>query len=93
MLSRAAGRRLFLSISEPGAAWMAEVSTAAGHAHGAEEEFHDDIIYPGSVPFVLVHLACLGAVWTGVTPGVLVLCIALYVVRMFGVTAGYHRYF
>jgi stearoyl-CoA desaturase (Delta-9 desaturase) len=42
---------------------------------------------------VLVHLACLGAIWTGVTPGVLMLCVALYIVRMFGVTAGYHRYF
>ena len=68
-------------------------STHDAHAHGAEEEFHDDIIYPAAVPFVLVHLACLAAIWTGVTPGVLALCIGLYVVRMFGVTAGYHRYF
>jgi len=73
---------------------MAHGSTPTVHARGAEEEeFHDDIIYPSPVPFVLVHLACLGAIWTGVTPGVLVLCAALYIVRMFGVTAGYHRYF
>jgi stearoyl-CoA desaturase (Delta-9 desaturase) len=55
--------------------------------------FHDDIIHPDPLPFVLVHLACLGAIWTGVTPGALALCAALYVVRMFGITAGYHRYF
>ena len=59
----------------------------------AEEEFHDDIIYPATIPFILVHLACLGAIWTGVTANALILCAVLYVVRMFGVTAGYHRYF
>jgi stearoyl-CoA desaturase (delta-9 desaturase) len=56
-------------------------------------DFHDDIIYPSAVPFVLVHLAALTAWWTGVTAEALVICAVLYVTRMFGVTAGYHRYF
>ncbi|HJU74175.1 MAG TPA: fatty acid desaturase [Gemmatimonadaceae bacterium] len=59
----------------------------------ADSEEHDDIIYPDTVPFLLVHLACFAAFWTGVTAQALVVCIALYVVRMFVVTAGYHRYF
>jgi fatty-acid desaturase len=64
------------------------------HPHAGDgDEFHDDIIYPSPVPFVLVHLACIGAIWSGVTTGALVLCGVLYLVRMFGVTAGYHRYF
>jgi stearoyl-CoA desaturase (Delta-9 desaturase) len=54
---------------------------------------HDDIAYPGTLPFVLAHLACLGAIWTGVTAEALVLCAALYVVRIFAIGAGYHRYF
>ncbi|HEX6557897.1 MAG TPA: fatty acid desaturase, partial [Longimicrobiales bacterium] len=58
-----------------------------------EEEFHDDIIYPAAIPFVLVHLTAFAALWTGVTTSALVVCVLLYVVRMFGVTAGYHRYF
>lgn len=58
-----------------------------------DEEFHEDIIYPASIPFVLVHLACLAAFWSGVTTGAIITCVVLYVVRMFGVTAGYHRYF
>lgn len=58
-----------------------------------EEEFHDDIIYPASIPFLLVHLAAFAALITGVTMSALVVCVVLYVVRMFGVTAGYHRYF
>ena len=63
---------------------------AAAETH---EEFHDDIIYPEAIPFVLIHLAALAAIWTGVTAGALALCVVLYVVRMFGVTGGYHRYF
>ena len=59
----------------------------------ATDDFHDDIIYPATIPFILVHLACLGAIWTGVTVNALILCAVLYGVRMFGVTAGYHRYF
>jgi len=54
---------------------------------------HDDIIYPSAIPFALVHLACFGILWTGVTASSLALCLGLYVVRMFAVTAGYHRYF
>ncbi len=54
---------------------------------------HDDIIYPSAVGFVLVHLACLGAIWTGVTGTSLVLCVTFYLVRMFAITAGFHRYF
>lgn len=56
-------------------------------------EYHDDIIYPDAVPFVLVHIACLGAIWTGVSWEMLALCAGLYVLRMFAITAGYHRYF
>ena len=59
----------------------------------AAEEYHDDIIYPDTLAFLLAHLACVGVLWCGVTVLSVWLCIALYVVRMFGVTAGYHRYF
>ncbi|HSU14606.1 acyl-CoA desaturase [Longimicrobium sp.] len=72
---------------------MSAGPTAISPHAGEGEEFHDDIIYPAAIPFVLVHLACLGAIWTGVTVNALILCVALYVVRMFGVTAGYHRFF
>lgn len=56
-------------------------------------EFHDDIIYPNTIAFVLVHLVPLAAIWTGVTATSVVLAVTLYVVRMFAITAGYHRYF
>ena len=54
---------------------------------------HSDIVYPSAIPFVLVHLACFAAIWTGVTWQAVVLCIALYWGRIFVIGAGYHRYF
>lgn len=44
-------------------------------------------------PFILAHFAPLGLFWTGITPSAVVLCVMFYLVRMWGVTAGYHRYF
>lgn len=53
----------------------------------------EDIVYPATIPFLLVHLACLAAVWTGVTVEALALGAGLYAVRIFAIGAGYHRYF
>ena len=52
-----------------------------------------DIIYPAVIPFALVHLACLAVIWTGFQASDLMLCGALYALRMFAITGGYHRYF
>ncbi len=47
-----------------------------------------------SIPFVAVHiLAVAGVVWMGWSWKGLALAVALYYVRMFFITAGYHRYF
>jgi stearoyl-CoA desaturase (delta-9 desaturase) len=47
-----------------------------------------------SVPFFAVHvLSVVGIAWLGWSWKGLLLAVALYYVRMFGVTAGYHRYF
>jgi len=47
----------------------------------------------GFLPFILVHVACFGALWTGARPIDWVICGVMYLVRIFGVMAGYHRYF
>ena len=54
---------------------------------------HTDIVYPAAVPFALVHLACLGAIWSGVTWRAAAIGVALYWLRIFAIGAGYHRYF
>src|SRR5712671_6975177 len=46
-----------------------------------------------SLPFLGMHLACLLAACTGVSRAAVVVCLALYGLRMFAITAGYHRYF
>ncbi len=46
-----------------------------------------------AVPFALAHLVCLAAIWTGVHATDLMIAVGLYALRMFAITAGYHRYF
>jgi stearoyl-CoA desaturase (delta-9 desaturase) len=57
------------------------------------DDDHDDIIYPSAIPFILVHLGCFAAIWTGVTWLALAICVTLYWLRIFAIGAGYHRYF
>src|SRR5437588_5160983 len=59
-----------------------------------EDATHDtDIVYPSAIPFVLVHLICIAAIWTGITWQAVTIGIVLYWVRIFAIGAGYHRYF
>jgi stearoyl-CoA desaturase (delta-9 desaturase) len=43
--------------------------------------------------FWAVHAACLLVLWVGVSWVAILVCAVLYVVRMFAITGGYHRYF
>jgi stearoyl-CoA desaturase (delta-9 desaturase) len=54
---------------------------------------HNDIVYPSAIPFVVVHLVCIAAIWTGITWQAVAIGIVLYWVRIFAIGAGYHRYF
>ncbi|MCB1196578.1 acyl-CoA desaturase [bacterium] len=47
----------------------------------------------GSIPFLSMHIICIGVFFTGVSATALAVCFAAIVVRMFGVTGGFHRYF
>ena len=46
-----------------------------------------------TVPFILMHIACLTVIFVGVSLPAVLLCVGLYAIRMFGLTAGFHRYF
>lgn len=46
-----------------------------------------------NLPWISIHLACLFVFLTGASLCAVLICGGLYVVRMFGITAGYHRYF
>lgn len=43
--------------------------------------------------FLVFHLACFLAIYTGVSAAAAITALVLYVIRALGVTAGYHRYF
>jgi len=50
-----------------------------------------DLSWNFVVPFMIVHLGCFAAIWTGVHKETLIAAFVLYALRMFGITAGYHR--
>src|SRR6476620_7134205 len=45
------------------------------------------------LPFLAMHLVCLGVIWVGWSPFAVLFAVGLYVVRMFAITGFYHRYF
>lgn len=45
------------------------------------------------IPFLILHLGCLGVIWVGWSPFAAWTAAALYVLRMFAVTGILHRYF
>jgi stearoyl-CoA desaturase (delta-9 desaturase) len=49
--------------------------------------------YLAIAQFVFLHAGCLLVFWTGVSWVALAVCLGFYVLRIFAVSAGYHRYF
>jgi stearoyl-CoA desaturase (delta-9 desaturase) len=45
------------------------------------------------VPFIILHAGCLGVIWVGWSWFAVGVAAALYLLRMFAITAFYHRYF
>jgi stearoyl-CoA desaturase (delta-9 desaturase) len=53
----------------------------------------DRIAWLRVLPFLALHLGCVAVIWVGVSRTAVLVAVALYLVRMFAVTAFYHRYF
>ena len=62
-------------------------------ALAAEEAGLVSIDWGRVVPFLLLHASVLFVFVVGFSWVALITAVALYAVRMFGITAGYHRYF
>lgn len=43
--------------------------------------------------FIALHMGVFGVFWTGISPVAVLACVTLYLLRMFFITAFYHRYF
>ena len=70
------------------AAWVDNNSAAA--TTGADVRTVD---WLRVVPFLGIHLGCLAVIWVGWSPVAVGVAVALYALRMFAITAFYHRYF
>src|SRR5690606_33274019 len=68
---------------------------SGGHHHHHHHPELKDInwLKPASVGLIGVHLAALMVFFVPFAWKWVALCFALYFVRMFGITGGYHRYF
>jgi stearoyl-CoA desaturase (Delta-9 desaturase) len=62
-----------------------DVGVAPGDARGVD--------WVRVIPFIAVHLGCLGVFWVGASPAAVGIAVALFTLRMFAITAFYHRYF
>ncbi|GIT26829.1 MAG: hypothetical protein CM1200mP41_28730 [Gammaproteobacteria bacterium] len=51
------------------------------------------LAWGGVIPFVAIHVACLGVFFVEFNKWAAILCGFLYVSRMFFITAFYHRFF
>ena len=90
------------AMHRPEAASRAEEPTRPRSESGAPTRIDGDVETEGvwnrlgDVPTIIywtIHAGCLVALYTGVGPFEIALCLGLFWVRLFGITGGYHRYF
>jgi len=65
--------------------------TAAVDTDDLDDE--DRVDWVRVIPFLGLHVACIGVFWSGVSWTALGVALALYCVRMLAITGFYHRYF
>jgi stearoyl-CoA desaturase (Delta-9 desaturase) len=61
--------------------------------NAAIEKHPDRIELLRILPFLLIHVGCLGVIWVGWSLFAVTFALILYLVRMFAITGFYHRYF
>lgn len=59
----------------------------------SEKAVSEKINWKDSSGFIAMHLACLLVFWAGISWAAVIALVITYAIRMFGITAGYHRYF
>ena len=64
---------------------------AAATADAAKAGRHIDWLRV--VPFIALHLGCIGVLWVGASFTAIAVAVLLYALRMFAITGFYHRYF
>ena len=62
-------------------------------SQAAESSQEDKIDWARILPFVVLHISVIAVFWVGWSPISITFAVIFYVIRMFGITAFYHRYF
>lgn len=62
-------------------------------AGGTEDAGDDRIDWARALPFLAMHVACLGVLRVGISATALGVALGMYALRMFAITGFYHRYF
>lgn len=73
--------------------WSIESSTPNSLPDITTKQSLQQIQWLRILPFIVLHLACLLALWVGVSTFAILFMLVFYVLRMFAITAFYHRYF
>jgi len=73
--------------------WFDTEASGSADLTRLSEAEQKEIQWLRCIPFIVVHLGCLGLIWVGWSPVAVLACVLAYVVRMFAITAFYHRYF
>jgi stearoyl-CoA desaturase (delta-9 desaturase) len=80
-------RRWFTALAQ----WF-DADSGAGHGE-QPKQLEERVDWLRCLPFIALHLGCLGVFWVGWSWTAVAVAVALYVVRMFAITGFYHRYF
>ena len=68
--------------------WFYTASASQSEPGGSNE-----VDWIRMIPFMAMHLACLGVLWVGWSSTAVAVAVFLYLFRMFAITGFYHRYF
>jgi len=81
------------AVARNGAAWRRQLLAWFDNSAGVAADEPDRIDWVRVVPFVGLHAAAFAAPWAGISTTAIATAVGLYALRMFAVTAFYHRYF
>jgi stearoyl-CoA desaturase (delta-9 desaturase) len=74
-------------------AFMRWIDSEAGIENLQSGGFEKSVDWLRIIPFVVLHLGCLGVFWVGWSPVAVWTALVLYLIRMFAITGFYRRYF
>lgn len=70
--------------------WLFNDPSLVSHLCEAERA---EVDWLRATPFLLIHVACLGILFVGVSPSAVIIATTSFFLRMFFISAFYHRYF